>query len=63
MPRCEIWWQPGRTPEQEKEIATRITEAISDVVKVPEGHVKVIFRETPPEHYFSGGVRQNGEDG
>lgn len=56
MPRCEIWWLEGRTEEQRNAIAGKLTESFMEVLKCPKEEVIVIFRETPPNMYYTAGT-------
>lgn len=45
MPIVNIDWFEGRTVEQKKEIARKITDVITDVTGCPEDAVTVIFND------------------
>jgi phenylpyruvate tautomerase PptA (4-oxalocrotonate tautomerase family) len=46
----------GRTPEQKRRMAERITEAISEEGNVPKERVGVAFVDIDAESYCRGGV-------
>ncbi len=47
MPIVNIDWLEGRTVEQKREVARRITEALVEVVSCPPEAVTVIFTDHP----------------
>jgi 4-oxalocrotonate tautomerase len=56
MPHVQITWVAGRTPEQKKKLAQRITQAL-----VEDGHAKmenihVTFVDVPATDYAEAGV-------
>jgi 4-oxalocrotonate tautomerase len=55
MPFVMIDWLEGRSPEQRREIAKRITQAISEIAKVDPEAVRIFFTEHPKDHYSIGG--------
>jgi len=56
MPRVTIDWLVGRTQKQRDIIAKEITETIVNNASVKPDQVTVVFKETPPEHQYKGGV-------
>jgi len=56
MPRVRVEWIAGRTQEQRKELADRITSALVDVAGTTPEAVSIVFDEYPSSHYFKGGV-------
>ncbi len=56
MPIVEIHLLEGRTIEQKREIAQKITEIISNVAKTKKEDVEVIFSEMKKENFSKGGT-------
>ena len=56
MPHVLITLVKGRTAEQKRRIAERITDAISEEGKVGRDRVAVCFVEVDAESYSRGGV-------
>jgi 4-oxalocrotonate tautomerase len=55
MPFVNIRIYEGQGKERKDEIARRITDAISDVTKLPREAVWVVFQEvSPPDWYVAG---------
>ena len=55
MPFVNIRMYEGHGTERKNEIARRITEAITDVTKLPREAVWVVFEEvSPPDWYVAG---------
>jgi 4-oxalocrotonate tautomerase len=55
MPFVNIRIYEGHGTERKNEIARRVTEAISDVCKLPREAVWVLFEEvSPPDWYVAG---------
>lgn len=55
MPFVHINWLEGRSVDQKRELARRVTEAVSEVAKIPPDRVHVIFRDMKTEDYGAGG--------
>ena len=55
MPVVTIEWYEGRSPEQKKEIAEKVTEVISEVGKTPADQVWIKFVESPKSEWAIGG--------
>mgnify|MGYP002717519545 CR=1 FL=1 len=55
MPLVRIELFPGRSPALKQEIATRITQMLSDVAGIAPEATSVIFQETPPADWFVAG--------
>lgn len=55
MPLVQIRWFPGRSAEQKRDIATRITQAFGEVVGSPPDHVSIIFEEVAPDDWYEAG--------
>lgn len=56
MPTVQIEMLEGRTTEQKRELAKKVTQAVMESVNVPADAVKVIIREMKKENYAEGGV-------
>ena len=56
MPHVIITLVKGRTPEQKRRMAERITEAISEEGNVSKDRVMVAFVDIDAESYARGGV-------
>ncbi|KEO85074.1 2-hydroxymuconate tautomerase [Tumebacillus flagellatus] len=56
MPFVHIEMVEGRTVEQKRELAKRVTEAVSEIAGVPAERVHVIFQDMKKEDYASGGT-------
>ncbi|MBQ3532996.1 MAG: 4-oxalocrotonate tautomerase family protein [Oscillospiraceae bacterium] len=61
MPRCEVKWLKGRSMEQQNAIAEKLTDAFVEVLNCPRRHVTVVFRETDPANYYTGGISEAQE--
>lgn len=55
MPIISIDWAEGRTVEQKREIARRVTDAVSEVAPCPPEAVTVIFTDHPRYDLAKGG--------
>ena len=58
MPVVTIEWYEGRSPEQKKEIAEKLTDLLVDVGKTQREHVWVKFVESPKSEWAIGGEIQ-----
>ncbi len=56
MPIVQIHMLEGRTIEQKREIAQKVTEVISHVAKTKKEDVEVIFSEMKKENFSKGGT-------
>ena len=56
MPIVSIELIEGRSVEQKREMAKKITEAIVEITKIPQDAVEVIFRDMKKENYSKGGL-------
>jgi len=56
MPIVEITLVEGRSQEQKRALMKEVTDAVVSSVGAPIQSVRVILRETPPEHFAVGGV-------
>ena len=58
MPIVTIEWYEGRTPEQKKELAEKLTELLVDVGKTQREHVWIRFVDSPKSEWAMGGEIQ-----
>jgi 4-oxalocrotonate tautomerase len=58
MPIVTIEWFDGRTPEQKKEIAEKLTDLIEDVGKSRRDHVWIRYVDSPKSEWAIGGEIQ-----
>jgi 4-oxalocrotonate tautomerase len=56
MPHVQITWVAGRSPEQKKRIAEKITSALVDEGKAKRENCHVAFVDVPPTDYAEAGV-------
>lgn len=56
MPHVQITWVAGRTPEQKKTIAEKITELLVEVGRAKRENCHVAFLDLPATDYAEGGV-------
>jgi 4-oxalocrotonate tautomerase len=55
MPVVTIEWYEGRSAEQKREIAQKVTEAISEVGNTPREQVWIRFVDSPKSEWAVGG--------
>ena len=58
MPIVTIEWYEGRSPEQKKELAEKLTELLVDVGKTQREHVWIRFVDSPKSEWAMGGELQ-----
>jgi 4-oxalocrotonate tautomerase len=56
MPIVQIELLAGRTVEQKRVLARKVTDAIMESVGCPADAVRIIIRDMPPENYAPAGV-------
>lgn len=56
MPHVQITWVEGRSPEQKKNIAARITEVLEQEGRAKRENIHVAFLDVAPTNYAEGGV-------
>jgi 4-oxalocrotonate tautomerase len=56
VPRLIVQQIEGRTVEQKRELARRLTDVAVDVLGVDPETVTVFIEEVPPENFARGGV-------
>jgi 4-oxalocrotonate tautomerase len=59
MPYVNIYLIEGRSVEQKREMADKITDVISEVGKVPKDLVHILFMDLPKTNISKGGVLQS----
>ncbi len=60
MPVVTIEWYEGRTPEQKREIAERLTELLAEVGGMSPDQVWIRFVDSPRSDWAIGGEIQGG---
>ena len=58
MPIVTVEWYEGRSPEQKKEIAEKLTDLMVDVGKTQREHVWIRFVDSPKSEWAMGGEIQ-----
>ena len=56
MPHVQITWVEGRTPDQKRKIAQRITEALIEDGRAERENIHVAFLDLPSVNYAEAGV-------
>ena len=56
MPSVQITWVAGRSAEQNRKIAERVTQALVEEGRAKIEHVHVTFHDLPPTDYAEAGV-------
>jgi 4-oxalocrotonate tautomerase len=56
MPHVQITWVAGRTPEQKRKLAERVTQALIEDGKAKRENIHVTFVDVPPTDYAEAGV-------
>lgn len=56
MPIIQIHLLEGRSTEQKRRLAAKVTEAVCEVLEKEPAAVRVILSEMAEEHYAIGGV-------
>lgn len=56
MPYVQITWVEGRSAEQKKKVAQRITDAIEQEGKAKRENIHVAFLDVPATNYAEAGV-------
>jgi 4-oxalocrotonate tautomerase len=63
MPVVTIEWYEGRSAEQKREIAEKLTALITEVGKTAPEHVWIRFVDSPKSDWAIGGAMQGGAEG
>lgn len=58
MPVVTIEWYEGRSSEQKREIAERLTQLLSEIGKMPPDQVWIRFVDSPKSEWAIGGEIQ-----
>ncbi len=58
MPIVTIEWYDGRSPEQKKEIAEKLTDLLVDVGETQREHVWIRYVDSPKSEWAIGGEIQ-----
>jgi len=61
MPHVQITWVEGRTPEQKRKIAERITGVLIEEGRAKRENIHVAFHDVPATDYAEGGVLVVGQ--
>jgi 4-oxalocrotonate tautomerase len=56
MPFVQVTWVAGRSPEQKRKLAERITEAVVEEGRAKRENIQVTFVDLPPTDYAEAGV-------
>ena len=56
MPYVQVTWLDGRTPEQKRKLAERITQALIEDGRAQREHIHVTFVDLPTTNYAVAGV-------
>lgn len=56
MPHIQVTWGEGRSPEQKRKIAERITQTFIQEAKSKRENIHVAFHDVPETNYANGGV-------
>ncbi|GAC1619365.1 MAG: hypothetical protein PVS2B2_16360 [Candidatus Acidiferrum sp.] len=56
MPHVQITWVEGRTHEQKREIAERVTQVLTEEGKAKRENIHVSFLDLPATNYAEAGV-------
>jgi 4-oxalocrotonate tautomerase len=56
MPHVQITWVEGRTPEQKRKIAERVTAVLVEDGKAKRENIHVSFHDVPATNYAEAGV-------
>ena len=58
MPIVTIEWYEGRSPEQKRELAEKLTDLLVEVGKTERKHVWIRFVDSPKSEWAIGGALQ-----
>lgn len=61
MPIIQVEMLKGRTLEQKRALAEKVTQAVVETANCPKEAVKIIIREMEFENYSQGGVLKSDE--
>jgi 4-oxalocrotonate tautomerase len=56
MPHVQITWVEGRTPDQKRKIAERVTQALMEDGRAKRENIHVAFHDVPATDYAEAGL-------
>jgi 4-oxalocrotonate tautomerase len=56
MPHVQITWVEGRTPEQKRKIAEKVTQTLIEEGRAKRENIHVSFHDLPATNYAEAGV-------
>jgi 4-oxalocrotonate tautomerase len=56
MPHVQITWVEGRTPDQKRKIAEKITQSLIEDGRAKRENIHVSFHDVPAANYAEAGV-------
>ena len=56
MPHVQITWVEGRSPEQKRKIAEKVTQALIEEGRAKRENIHVSFHDVPATNYAEAGV-------
>lgn len=56
MPHVQITWVEGRTPEQKRKIAEKVTQTLIEEGRAKRENIHVAFHDVPATDYAEAGV-------
>ncbi len=56
MPHAQITWVEGRTADQKRKIAERVTQVLMEDGRAKRENIHVAFHDLPPANYSEAGV-------
>lgn len=56
MPLVQVTLAEGRSPEQLRELISKITAAVVEAVDAPRQNIRVVLYEVPKTHWAAGDV-------
>ncbi len=56
MPHVQITWVEGRTPEQKRKIAEKVTQTLIEEGRAKRENIHVTFHDVPATDYAEAGV-------
>ncbi len=56
MPLVEVTLVEGRSPQQLRELISRLTDAVESAIAAPRPSIRVCLREVPATHWAAGDV-------
>jgi 4-oxalocrotonate tautomerase len=56
MPHVQITWVEGRTPDQKRKIAERVTQALMEDGRAKRENIHVAFHDVPATNYAEAGL-------